>query len=67
MKKKIEQILHVEYLSPHAPPDGTTWKYRRCGDCFCTEQKVHTHSMNEEYIKPLVELFKKEKMKTQNC
>ena len=58
MKKKIEQILGVYYVSPHAPPDGSNFKESRCGDCFCTEQKVHTHSENVEFVKPLLKLFK---------
>lgn len=61
MKKKIEEILNVVYLAPHAPPPGSTFKERRCGDCFCTDQKVHTHSQNVEYVKPLLDLFKNKK------
>lgn len=63
MKKKIEQILEVYHVAPHAPAAGTTWKYNRCGDCFCTIQKVHSHSRNEQYVKPLLELFKSQESK----
>lgn len=59
MKKKIEEILEVYYVSPHVPMDGKKYKQPRCGDCFCTVQQVHTHSSRESLVKPLLELFKK--------
>mgnify|MGYP001595780817 CR=1 FL=1 len=58
MKKKIEKILGVYWVAPHVSPDGVTFKVSNCGDCFCTIQKVHTHSRNEEFVKPLLTLFK---------
>ena len=58
IRKEIERILNVYYVSPHASPSGTTWKEPRCCDCWCTIQEVHTHSNNEEYVKPLLDLFK---------
>ncbi len=63
MKKKIEEILGVNYVTPHSPADGVAFKegLYQCGDCFCTIQKVHTHSHNERLVKPLLDLFKKHK------
>ena len=58
MKKKIEQILGVYYVAPHSSPDGVNFKQPRCGDCFCTIQKVHSHSSNQELVKPLLALLK---------
>lgn len=49
-KKQLEQILGVWRLSPHASPDGVTFKEPRCADCWCTIQKVHTHDERAEKI-----------------
>lgn len=61
MKKKIEAILGIYYVAPHSSPDGVTFKQPRCGDCFCSIQKVHTHSGDEELVKKFVDLFKEYK------
>lgn len=57
-EKKLLSDLWIGVYSPHAPADGTTWDYPRCGDCFCTIQEVHTHngqSLSE--IKQALQLF----------
>ena len=58
MKKKIEEILGVYWVSPHAPPPEAEWKNPPCGDCFCGIQRVHSHSRNQEFVYPLMKLFK---------
>ena len=61
MKKEIEKILGIYYVSPHVSIDGKKWNERPCGDCFCTLQEVHTHNDGEELVQPLLDLFKKYK------
>lgn len=59
MREEIEKILGVVYVAPHSSPPGVKFNFtgNRCSDCFCTIQEIHTHSRNEEYIQPLLELL----------
>jgi len=45
VEKALEAIRLDGFVSPHVPPDGFKSEHPRCGDCFCTEQTDHTHSL----------------------
>ena len=55
IKKEIERLMGINYMSPHAPPYGAKFGEPRCGDCFCIDQSVHTHS--EDWYLELREKF----------
>lgn len=47
----VREILGITYVSPHAPPNGSTFTEPRCGDCWCTDQSVHTHATDSYLVK----------------
>ena len=49
IRDTVFEILDIGYYSPHAPPPDVTFPGPRCGDCFCTDQSVHTHA-NTGYL-----------------
>jgi hypothetical protein len=58
-RKKIAEILGVYYVSPHSSIEEREWNHPRCGDCFCTIQKVHTHNgKGEEQLKAIISLLR---------
>lgn len=59
-EEQLRKLLLVIYLSPHASPGETIWKERRCEDCFCTIQTVHSHSYNKELVEPLTNFIRSE-------
>ena len=55
LKKELNRIMDIRYVSPHAPMYGKSFEEPRCGDCFCTDQSIHTHA--EDWYLELREKF----------
>ena len=53
VREDLKSILNIQYVSPHAPMGGKIFHAPRCGDCFCTNQAIHTHS--EDWYLELLE------------
>ena len=47
--------MNIIHLSPHAPPARSKFSEPSCGDCFCTDQSIHTHA--EDWYLELREKF----------
>lgn len=62
IRDTVLDILEISYVSPHAPASGTTWNKPKCGDCFCTDQSVHTHVTMDYLVKAekLIDFFNRE-------
>lgn len=62
VKDKVLEILEIDYVSPHAPMLGKEYDQPRCGDCWCTDQSVHTHATMSYLVKAekLIDFIRRE-------